>query len=88
MQRRLAAILAADVAGYSRLMGSDEIGTLKSLKAHRRELLDATIADHHGRTQSQNEVNEQVPAEEQLVSQRHRPAPPGRVAIRGLRRGT
>ena len=49
MQRRLAAILAADVAGYSRLMGSDEIGTLRSLKAHRRELIDAAIAEHHGR---------------------------------------
>jgi class 3 adenylate cyclase/pimeloyl-ACP methyl ester carboxylesterase len=49
MQRRLAAILAADVAGYSRLMGSDEIGTLRSLKAHRRELVDAAIAEHHGR---------------------------------------
>jgi class 3 adenylate cyclase/pimeloyl-ACP methyl ester carboxylesterase len=49
MQRRLAAILAADVAGYSRLMGSDEIGTLTSLKSHRRELIDSTIADHRGR---------------------------------------
>ena len=49
MQRRLAAILAADVSGYSRLMGSDEIGTLRSLKAHRRELVDAAIAEHHGR---------------------------------------
>ncbi len=49
MQRRLAAILAADVVGYSRLMGSDEIGTLTSLKSHRRELVDAGIAEHHGR---------------------------------------
>src|SRR5271170_2876717 len=47
--RRLAAILAADVAGYSRLMGADEEGTLASLKAHRRELLDPKIAEHHGR---------------------------------------
>jgi class 3 adenylate cyclase len=38
MQRRLAAILAADVVGYSRLMGADEVGTLTSLKLHRREL--------------------------------------------------
>jgi class 3 adenylate cyclase len=44
--RRLAAILAADVAGYSRLMGTDEEGTLERLKALRRELLDPTIADH------------------------------------------
>ncbi len=49
MQRRLAAILAADVVGYSRLMGFDEVGTLRSLKAHRRELVDAAIAEHHGR---------------------------------------
>jgi class 3 adenylate cyclase len=49
VQRRLAAILAADVAGYSRLMGADEIGTLTSLKAHRRELTDPAIAAHRGR---------------------------------------
>src|ERR1700730_11490992 len=49
MQRRLAAILAADVVGYSRLMGADEMGTLTSLKAHRRELVDSSIAEHHGR---------------------------------------
>ncbi len=46
--RRLAAILAADVAGYSRLMG-DEEGTLERLKALRRELLDPKIAEHRGR---------------------------------------
>lgn len=49
IQRRLAAILAADVVGYSRLMGADEVGTLTSLKAHRRELIDPAIAGHHGR---------------------------------------
>jgi adenylate cyclase len=47
--RRLAAILAADVAGYSRLMGADEEGTHERLKALRRELLDPKIAEHHGR---------------------------------------
>ena len=47
--RRLAAILAADVAGYSRLMGVDEEGTLERLKALRRELLDPKIAVHNGR---------------------------------------
>jgi len=47
--RRLAAILAADVAGYSRLMGADEEGTLERLKALRHELLDPQIAEHHGR---------------------------------------
>jgi hypothetical protein len=46
--RRLAAILAADVAGYSRLMGADEEGTLDRLKAHRRELVDPKIAEHVG----------------------------------------
>ena len=49
MQRRLAAILAADVVGYSRLMGTDEMGTLTALKLHRRELVDSGIAEHHGR---------------------------------------
>src|ERR1700730_902555 len=49
MQRRLAAILAADVVGYSRLMGLDEMGTLTSLKSHRRELVDSGIAEHRGR---------------------------------------
>jgi class 3 adenylate cyclase len=47
--RRLTAILAADVAGYSRLMGADEEGTLERLKALRRELLDPKIAEDHGR---------------------------------------
>src|SRR5882724_11670716 len=46
---RLAAILAADVAGYSRLMGDDEEGTLARLKAHRRQLIDPKINEHHGR---------------------------------------
>src|SRR6202022_3236119 len=47
--RRLAAILGADVAGYSRLMGADEEGTLERLKALRRQLIDPKIAEHHGR---------------------------------------
>ena len=47
--RRLAAILAADVAGYSRLMGADEEGTHERLKALRCELVDPKIAEHHGR---------------------------------------
>jgi adenylate cyclase len=47
--RRLAAILAADVAGYSRLIGADEGGTLQALKAIRAELIDPTIAAYHGR---------------------------------------
>ncbi len=46
--RRLAAILAADVAGYSRLMGADEEGTHERLKAHRRELVDPKISEHDG----------------------------------------
>ena len=47
--RRLAAILAADVAGYSRLIGADESGTLQAFKAIMAELFDPTIAAHHGR---------------------------------------
>ena len=47
--RRLAAIVSADVADYSRLMGQDESGTLAGLKAHRRELLDPKIAEYDGR---------------------------------------
>ena len=49
VERRLAAIVAADVVGYSRLMGDDEIGTLGALRAHRRELFDPAIAAHRGR---------------------------------------
>jgi len=48
-QRKLAAILAADIAGYSRLMGADEEGTLARLKALRAELIEPTIATHNGR---------------------------------------
>jgi adenylate cyclase len=48
--RRLAAILAADVAGYSRLMGADEEGTHARLKAHLRDLVDPKIKEHRGRT--------------------------------------
>lgn len=47
--RRLAAILAADVVGYSRLMGADEEGTLAALMSHRRELIDPLMAQHQGR---------------------------------------
>jgi adenylate cyclase len=49
MERRLAAILAADVAGYSRLMGISEEGTHQSLKSHRRDLVEPKIEQHHGR---------------------------------------
>lgn len=49
MERRLTAILAADVVGYSRLMGEDEVGTLERLKACRRELVDPAIVRHDGR---------------------------------------
>ena len=49
VERRLAAILAVDVAGYSRLMGEDEEGTLAALRAVRRELGDPKIAEHSGR---------------------------------------
>jgi adenylate cyclase len=49
IDRRLAAILAADIAGYSRLMGIDEEGTLRQLKAHRKELIDRKITEYRGR---------------------------------------
>jgi adenylate cyclase len=49
VERRLAAILAADVAGYSRLMGQDEVGTRARLRTHRGELIDPQIAEHKGR---------------------------------------
>jgi adenylate cyclase len=49
LERRLAAVLAADVSGYSRMMGSDELGTLAALRTARRDLFDPAIAAHHGR---------------------------------------
>lgn len=49
MDRRLAAILAADVVGYSRLMGLDEVGTLQQLKSIRAEIIDPKITEHRGR---------------------------------------
>ena len=48
IERRLAAILAADIAGYSRLMGADEEGTLFQLKARRPTLIDPKITEHRG----------------------------------------
>jgi adenylate cyclase len=47
--RKLAAILAADVVGYSRLMGADEEGTLTRLRSHRRSLVDRKLSEHRGR---------------------------------------
>lgn len=49
VERRLAAILCADVVGYSRMMGQDEVSTLNTLKAHRAEFIDPEIASHGGR---------------------------------------
>ena len=49
MERKLAAILAADVVGYSRLMEADEAGTFDRLRAHRKDLFEPAIAKHHGR---------------------------------------
>jgi class 3 adenylate cyclase/TolB-like protein len=49
VERRLAAILAVDVVGYSRLMGADELGTFERIRAHRKELFEPEIARHHGR---------------------------------------
>lgn len=49
MERRLSAIMATDVVGYSRLMGGNEVGTLTALKQHRAEMIDPCIAKHQGR---------------------------------------
>ncbi|MDR3466038.1 MAG: hypothetical protein P4M07_08855 [Xanthobacteraceae bacterium] len=49
VDRRLAAVLAANVAGYSRLMGADEQGTLARLKAVRKSFVDPAVASHRGR---------------------------------------
>jgi adenylate cyclase len=48
--RKLAAILATDVVGYSRLMAADEAGTLAALREHREQVIEPQIAAHHGRT--------------------------------------
>ena len=49
VERRLAAVIAMDVVGYSRLMGADEVGTLIALKAHRSEFIDPTVKVGGGR---------------------------------------
>ena len=49
VERRLAAIFASDIAGYSRLMGQDEAGTLARVRALRYELIDPTVVEHKGR---------------------------------------
>src|SRR5215213_6026481 len=49
VERRLAAVLAADVVGYARLMERDERGTFERLKAHRKEMIEPLIAEHRGR---------------------------------------
>lgn len=59
MERRLAAILAADVVGYTRLMGQDEAGTVEALKAHRTEFIEPKLAEHRGRL-----INQKEPAAE------------------------
>ena len=52
INRKLAAILAADVVGYSRLMAADEVGTLAALKRHRELVFDPAVAVHNGRRRS------------------------------------
>ena len=49
MERRLAAIFATDVVGYSSLMANDEAVTLEALKAHRSDIFDPAVKQHHGR---------------------------------------
>lgn len=65
VERRLAAILAADVAGYSRLMGADDEGILVKLKAHRSALVDPKIKEHRGRV-VKTTGDEQIKAIERL----------------------
>src|SRR6516225_7326116 len=57
VDRRLAAIMAGDIAGYSRLMGADEEGTLRQLKGHRKELVDPKITEHRGRIEFRFGIN-------------------------------
>ena len=66
VELRLAAVLAADVAGYPRWMGADKEGTLARLKAHRRELVDPKIAEHRGRIVKTTGDGLLVPASSQL----------------------
>jgi class 3 adenylate cyclase len=61
--RRLAAILAADVAGYSRLMGKDEEGTHERLKAHLGQLVEPKIKEHRGRTADSGDFGQSFRAE-------------------------
>lgn len=95
VERRLTAILAGDVAGYSRLMGADEEGTLKRLNAHRREFLEPKIKEHRGRIVKRSgdgvliEFASAVDAGRCAVeiqrgmSERNRPAPPDkRIELR------
>jgi adenylate cyclase len=67
--RRLIAVFAADVEGYSRLMGADEVGTLKGL-TERRAILDGIIAEHRGRIA--NTAGDSVLAEFESAKQLHR----------------
>ena len=60
MERRLAAILAADVVGYSALMERDEAGTFARLRAGRKELFEPEIDRHHGRTEHHDEAGSVV----------------------------
>jgi adenylate cyclase len=95
VERRLTAILAGDVAGYSRLMGADEEGTLKRLNAHRREFLEPKVKEHRGRIVKRSgdgvliEFASAVDAGRCAVeiqrgmSERNRPAPPDkRIELR------
>ena len=59
--RRLAAIVAADIAGYSRLIGQDEEGTLRALREHRAKLIDPLIEQHGGRIAPQPAVRDPRP---------------------------
>lgn len=60
MERKLAAILSADVVGYSRLMGADEDATLEALRSH-REIIDALIGAHRGVQQCRGQCRRRIP---------------------------
>jgi SRSO17 transposase len=72
VERRLTAILAADVAGYSRLMGADEEGTLTQLKAHRHALVDPKIAEYRGRQRIRDKGQQHLPGDKAWLIGEHR----------------
>jgi len=71
VDRRLAAIFAGDIAGYSQLMGADEEGTVRQLKAHRKELVDPKSTEHRGRIETIRQ--QEAPCRRQRAHRKHEP---------------